>query len=365
MNIAIDVRPALSSATGVGVYLLNLVQALSQLDQENEYHLFSSSWKERFPSKYFGRNFYIHDHHWPVRLLNYSWHHLSRPSIETLLGIPIDVAHSPTPLLIPSRQAHRVTMVHDLYFYFHPEHAVREMQADYSSLLQQHCMKSDAILTDAEYTKQLLVEHLKVPSSKIYSIRLAVDPYYLERVAESDIEKVKVKFGICSPYFLFVGALEPRKNLSILLKAFQDFPGDSSLVLAGPDGWGSQEWKQLLTQRVVQTGYMDQNDLRALYQGAIALVLPSVEEGFGFPVLEAMASEIPVLASRIPIFQEIGGEALLAFESNQVEDLRAAMGKICSDPQLRQDFVTRGKERVKRFSWLETAQKTLDIYRNL
>ena len=116
MNICIDMRPALSRATGVGVYLENLVRGLSDLDRRNRYLLFSSSWKERFPRRDYGPNFQIHDRRFPVRALNYLWSRASVPSVETLLRQRVDVVHSPTPLVLPTRRAAKVTTVHDLYF---------------------------------------------------------------------------------------------------------------------------------------------------------------------------------------------------------------------------------------------------------
>src|SRR6476661_8105916 len=113
MKICIDMRPSLSKPTGVGIYLQNLVQALSELDHENEYHLFSSSWKERFRSDSLPSNFRMHDRRWPVRLLNYCWNHLSAPSIEFLVGTSLDVVHSSTPLVIPARRARKITTVYD------------------------------------------------------------------------------------------------------------------------------------------------------------------------------------------------------------------------------------------------------------
>ena len=364
MNICIDMRPALSVATGVGTYLINLVKAFSEIDQQNEYHLFSSSWKERFSGASYGENFRIHDYHLPVRFLNYAWHRFSRPTIETLLRTSIDVAHSPTPLLIPSHRAHRVTMVHDLYFYFHPEHTAREIHRDYRDLVLDHCRQSDAIISVSEHTKEQLVEHLKIPASKVYTIRHGADSFYVERSPQNELDGARTKFGIRKPFFLFVGSLEPRKNLTTLLRAFDLLREDAELVLAGPESW-RQDLKILPNERVIKTGYVSKQELRALYQQAVALVLPSLEEGFGLPLVEAMAARTPVLASDIPIFREIANDCFFPVSSNNVEELYTAMSKMYGSSEIRQRLVAKGEERLKRFSWSETAQKTLDIYRNL
>jgi glycosyltransferase involved in cell wall biosynthesis len=363
MKICIDMRPVLSNATGVGTYLANLTRALSRIDTQNEYHLFSSSWKERFKWIY-GPNFVVHDLRVPVRLLNYSWHRFSWPSIETLLRLEMDVAHSPTPLLIPSERARRVSMVHDIYFYFHPEHTVREIQRDYAALLLKHCSNSDAIIAVSDYTRNQVVEHLKIPASKVYTIRPGADPYYEVPATQEELDHTRKRFALKRPYFLFVGALEPRKNIPLLLDAFSRLKEDVNLVLAGPEGWGL-DWNSTPRERTIFTHYVTKEELRALYQQAIALVLPSVDEGFGLPLLEAMSSGLPILASDIPVFREVCADAFLPFQSDRVEELANAMACCYSKTELRNDLSKKGKDRVKRFSWEETAQRTLELYRNL
>lgn len=365
MNICIDMRPALSSPTGVGVYLLNLVAALSTIDRENRYHLFSSSWKQRYPPHLYGRQFQLHDRRWPVRLLNVAWNRMSWPPIETLLGTAVDIAHSPTPLVIPAKRARRITTVHDLYFHEYPDQTVREVKRDYAALVRKHCGRSDAIITVSEYTKHRLVETLNIPASKIYSIHHGADSYYAEPAAETETNEVRKKLGITRPYFLFVGTKEPRKNLPLLLEAFRDLSQDVELVLAGPEGWGEEPWRNLVTGRVRVSGYVTKAELRALYQGSTALIVPSKDEGFGLPLLEAMAAGAPVIVSDIPVFREIGNEACLRFDAGSGEALREAMQKVLDDSNFRQTFIQKGRDRVKHFSWLETARKTLELYQNL
>lgn len=365
MNICIDMRPALSSPTGVGVYLLNLVAALSEIDLENRYHLFSSSWKQRYPAHSYGNRFRIHDRRWPVRLLNTAWNRMSWPPIETLLGADVDIAHSPTPLVIPAKHAHKITTVHDLYFHEQPDQTVREIKRDYAALVRKHCGQSDAIVTVSEYTKRKLVETLNIPASKIYPIHHGADHYYAGPSVEAEITAIKTKIGIARPYFLFVGTREPRKNLPLLLEAFQTLQEDVELVLAGPEGWHEEPWRNLVTGRVRVCGYVTKAELRALYQSSIALILPSKEEGFGLPLIEAMTAGTPVIASDIPVFLEIGNDACLRFDAGSPEALRAAMQKVLNDLNFRNTLIQKGRERVKHFSWLETARKTLELYQNL
>ena len=356
-------RPALSSATGVGVYLQNLISALSEVDQQNEYYLFSSSWKERYPPVSHAVNFKICDKHWPVRILNFTWNHLSLPPIEYFLKTSIQVVHSPTPLVIPTRKARTITTVHDLYFFKNPDQTVREMRSDYPKMLKKNCLKSDAIIAVSDYTKKQLIELVGVPSSRIYTIRHGMDSFYLERASTAEKSEALQRLGISLPFLLFVGTQEPRKNLSVLLEAFENLREDVSLVIAGPPGWGIQQME--IPKKAILTGYLPRNDLRALYQQASAIVFPSLEEGFGLPLIEGMASETPVIASQIPAFQEVANQSCIYFDPTSPEELAEKIRSVLHDQLLRETLIAKGKERVKKFSWKETAQKTLDLYNSL
>lgn len=360
MNICIDMRPALSRPTGVGIYLLNLVQALAEIDSENQYHLFSTSWRERYQPPKYGKNFYYHDHRWPGKMLHFLWNRFSFPSIESLLRVPIDVAHSPSPLLIPSKQAHRVTTVHDLYFYAHPDHTKREIRRDYQALIKKHSEESDAIIAVSEYTKQQLVEHLKIAPSHIYTIRHGVDSFFLDNPPNNEIGKVKAKFHLNRRYFLFVGNSEPRKNLTALTDAFQIAKLDMDLVIAGPS-----ENVVVSDPAIRITDYVSKAELRALYKCAVALVIPSLDEGFGIPMLEAMACGTPVIASNLPVFHEIAPDAFLPVDPASHEAIAEALRTVSENEGMRAELAQKGKERIAKYSWKECAQKTLDLYRNL
>ncbi|HSE41686.1 MAG TPA: glycosyltransferase family 1 protein [Acidobacteriota bacterium] len=363
MKICIDMRPALSQATGVGVYIENLVKSLADIDSENEYHLFSSSWKERFPDQKFGANFVIHDKHLPVTALNFAWHRLGWPPVEKLIGSKIDIAHSPGPLLLPSSHAHRITTMMDLYFYFHPEDTAREMRRDYKALVQKHCQKSDAIIAISEHTRQVLIEHLNIHPSRIYTIRLAVDPFFMQPVEDEDSRKLITRFGVSHPFFLFVGDFEPRKNLSVVLEAFQALNEEVELVIVGPQRWTAPALNG--NGRIKRVGYVSREELRALYRKSIALVMPSREEGFGIPLLEAMASNTAVIGSDLPVFHEVSGDSFYPVPSNNVEAVCQAMRLMLFMPERRESLIRLGQERVKKFSWKETAQKTLELYKSL
>jgi glycosyltransferase involved in cell wall biosynthesis len=152
--------------------------------------------------------------------------------------------------------------------------------------------------------------------------------------------------------------------LKLLYQAFECLNEDVTLVLAGPKR-EEDSMTNSAAGKIIRTGYVPSENLRALYQGAVALTFPSFEEGFGLPLLEAMASGIPVVASRIPVFQEICGDAFLSFGNDSIEELSEAMRKIINDSTLRDQLIAQGTERIEKFSWRDTAAKTLEIYNHL
>ncbi len=357
-------RPALSQATGVGIYLQNLVRSLSEIDSQNEYHLFYSSWKERAPQIDYGKNFIIHDQRWPVSVLNFAWHRLNWPPVDWLVRSELDVVHSPGPLLTPSSNAHQITTVMDLYFYFHPEDTLGEIRRDYKALVQKHSQKSDAIIAISEHTRQILIDRLNIHPSRVYMIRLAADPFFSESVPDERAKEILQRLGVMRPYFLFVGGYDPRKNLPVLLEAFESMEEkDGQLVITGPRRWPEPEIKN--PEHVIRLGYVSREELRVLYRESVALVMPSKEEGFGIPPLEAMASGTAVIGSDLSVFHEVCGDSFYPVPSNNVEAIRQAMRLMLLRPERRSKLVQLGYQRAKKFSWNETAEKTLELYKSL
>jgi glycosyltransferase involved in cell wall biosynthesis len=239
------------------------------------------------------------------------------------------------------------------------------MKNTFPHKIKDHCMKADAIIAISEYTKRQLIELLEIPSSRIYTIKHGIDPFFQECAPEEEKLEIRKKYNLPASYLLFVGTQEPRKNLSVLIEAFRRIRDRNvHLVLAGPAGW-SVEQDELTGERILRTGYVSKQDLRAMYQQAVAVVFPSVEEGFGLPLLEGMASRVPVIASRIPVFQEICNDSCAYFDPERPEELRNAIDEIVDNPELRKELIEKGIQRLKNFSWKETARKTLELYRSL
>jgi glycosyltransferase involved in cell wall biosynthesis len=362
--VGIDFRPALSRATGVGRYLQGLISGLQQIDGDTSYVLFSSSLKERPRPEPRPPNFHLVDRRWPVSVLNALWHRVGSPSLDWLAGSPIDVAHSPTPLRLPSRRARSIVTVHDLFFLDHPEATAREIRRDYVSLVRAHVQSADAVLAVSDTTAADVAAKLDVPPERIHVAYHGVDERFL---AATPLENGG------APYLLAVATEEPRKNLATLVEALAILKRrgfDGTLKIVGGRGLdsgkiGESIRKHDLDRHVVRLGYVDATELPSLYRNARALVTPSLWEGFGLPVLEAMATRTPLVASDIPVHREVAGDAAIFVPPTDAGALASGIETVWTDAALRARLSERGTDRVKSFSWVSSAKKTLALYREL
>ena len=334
MRILIDYRPALRERTGVGEYVYQLVQALADEATSGDpfsVTVFSSSWKDRL-ARFDSTRVHTVDRRIPVRLLNLLWHRLSWPTIETLTGRTYDVVHSPHPLLIPTRRAAQVITIHDLDFLDHPEHAAAEIQRDYPSLVQLHAQQADRVVVVSRYTAGEVQRRLGIPTEKI-SLCPNGAPQWAPRPGWPE-----------RGYVLFLGTLAPRKNIGTLLRAYSALvssrPNIPELILAGQATPHAARWLATLAEsplagKVRYLGYVPTEKRRDLYEGACVLVLPSFEEGFGLPALEAMAIGVPVVASNRGSLPEVLEGAGLLFDPDDEAALAAGIERMVSTARWR------------------------------
>jgi glycosyltransferase involved in cell wall biosynthesis len=363
--IGIDFRPALSRATGVGRYFQGLVSGLQEIDRENRYVLFSSSFKERARPEARPSNFRLVDRRVPVSILNALWHRLELPPFDWLAGSRLDIAHSPTPLRLPSRRARSIVTVCDLFFLDHPEATSREIRRDYTALVRSHARKADAILAISATTADDVAARLDVPRERIHVVHAGIDPRFLGAAPSRN--------GGGPPYLLAVATEEPRKNLSTLLEAFAILKGrgfDGSLRIAGGAGLDTSRVVETIARlgierEVSRLGYVDSLELPSLYRNARALVSPSLWEGFGLPLLEAMASTTPLVASDIPVHREVAADAAVFVPPEDPEAIANGIESVWTDEALRARLAARGAARVRDFSWASSARKMLGVYRRL
>jgi glycosyltransferase involved in cell wall biosynthesis len=360
MHIGIDAsRAARPQRTGTEGYSLRLIQALLALDQRNDYVLY---FNQPPAPGLLDQGPRCRHRVMPFPRL---WTHL-RLSAELavhppdLLLVPAHVL----PLIHPRRS---VVTVHDLG-YLHEPQAHRPLDRLYLDLSNRyHVRAATRLLAISQATKDDLVRHYGVAPERVIVTYLAAGDDMRPVDDPARLGSVKSRCGIAGDYLLYVGTLQPRKNLARLVQAFAPVAADYpalQLVLAGKKGWMYEEiFAQVrrlgLEGRVVFTGYVGEEDLPALYSGALAFVFPSLYEGFGMPVLEAMACGAPVVASNTSSLPEVAGDAALLVDPMAVDALSAALALVAGDPGLRAGLRARGLIQAARFSWERCARETL------
>ena len=372
MRILVDYRPALRARTGVGEWIHHLVRTVIRLPDHlaaaRSVSLFVSSWKDRplleARDDLAGAEFI--DRRIPVRVLTWAWHRVGWPTVERLSGRTFDVAFSPTPMLLPSRAPLRVVTVHDLDFLAHPERTRGEMRRDYPALVARHTREADLVVTISHFTASEARRVLEIPAERMVVVRPGVPDWVTATQSRLD--------GRPTPsggYILFVGTLEARKNVAGLLDAYARLvtrmPDAPRLVLAGgptPDsaGWLARAAEGPAAGRIDARGYILPADRAALYAGAAMLVLPSYMEGFGLPVLEAMALGVPVVVSTHGALPEVAGAAGLHVQPDDTGGLAEAMSRVLHEPGLAAAMRERGAAQARQFSWEQSAATLVEAF---
>jgi glycosyltransferase involved in cell wall biosynthesis len=361
VRIVIDYRPALRARTGVGEHIHQVTRALAHTGSD-AVTAFSSSWKDRVLPQTAADlpSVRIVDRRLPVGVLNFAWHRMRWPPIEALAGGEYDIAHSPHPLLLPSRSAAQVVTIHDLHFLTHPDRTSSEIRRDYPALVRAHAHRADRIIVVSRFVAGEVQRLLDIPADRI-SVCANGAPEWKGPAANSE----------AGGYLLYVGTIEPRKNVEGLLAAYARLrarrPDAPTLVIAGGVEPGSAHTLEPmhhapLAGHVEYRGYVPAAEREALFKGAQAFVLPSFDEGFGIPALEAMSAGVPVVVSNRGALPEVVGDAGLLVDPDDVESLTAALDRLIGDPTLRASCARRGLERARPFSWTQTARDVRRAY---
>lgn len=362
MRIVIDYRPALRARSGVGEYIHQLARYLRAEFAGDRLTLFTSSWKDRPDAglRTVLPGARVSDHRVPVRLLNFAWHRLEWPPVEMLTGERYDVTFSPHPLLLPSRDAAPVVLVADVDFIKYPERAHREIRRDYAPLAAAHAQRAARVITISEYSAAEIARCLDVPREKIVVCHPG-SPHWQDARRGFDRDG----------YLLFVGTLGARKNIGGLLTAYERLVARVArapkLVLMGNAGPEGDEYirrinKPPLEGRVEHRGYVVDSERQNTYLGARALVLPSFDEGFGMPALEAMSLGIPVIASARGALPEVIDNAGVLIDPDDDLSLVDALARVATDDTLAETLSARGLGRSREFSWQRTARLTRQAF---
>ncbi len=371
MRIGFDVRPFLKEETGVGTYFKNILFSLAKIDKANEYYLFSSSLKDRFsPTKIPPlTKMHFREFPYPVKAVNFVWYQLGWPPLDFFFKNKLDLTHSPTPLPLPTK-GKKIVTVYDIFFLDFPEMADREARRNFARRIERTLQKAQGIVTISRFTEQQLTQRFDVDRDKIKIVYPGVDRTYWESVEHESLGQTKAAYDLPSEFLLFVGASEPRKNLLNLIEALKLIHGRHkkiTLVLVGREG---QDFKNVnsrirelnLDPWVKIVGYLDENDLKNFYWLASVFVYPSLWEGFGIPLLEAMACGVPVVTSQTSALPETAGEAAVYFDPKSPEDMAEKIIQVLEDENLRQRLISEGKERIRAFGWEKAASDVLSFY---
>ncbi|MDX1991602.1 MAG: glycosyltransferase family 1 protein [bacterium] len=358
LHIGIDARLTHYRIGGISTYIRELVKALEALDECNRYTIFHSrKVPEPITSRFASASLWTPPHH-----------RLERLALSAeLMRFRLDVLHSPD-FIPPLRGAKRhVITVHDLTFLHEPTHKDRAAQRYYNGQIRQAVQQGDHILSVSEATKSDLITMLNVPAEKITVQPHGVDPRFRPLNPEERAEAQK-RLGLPADYILFIGTMEPRKNIPALLEAYICLKNPPPLVLAGRPGWLFEPTQQRIDQmqrqgmNIIQRQDIEDADLNALYSLASVLVLPAFYEGFGLPALEAMASGTPVIVSKTSSLPEVVGDAGLLTDPHNPAELADALQRVLTDTAQQATMRQRGLERARGFTWERSAQIALSVY---
>jgi glycosyltransferase involved in cell wall biosynthesis len=370
VQIGLDIGPVSRRRSGVGNYCFHLLEALLRIAPEHNYKGFAAGIRRLDLEPFWGRVSFVRLPV-PTRMLYRIWSALGAPAVDTLSG-GLDLFHATNFFLPPTRSARRILTIHDLAFVVEPAWCSPRVVGPFTRGVRRFAADADHVIADSEATRRDIIALLEVPPEKVSAIPLACASEFrpLPRTKAADVIRTRyARYRLSTPYVLFVGTLEPRKNLVGLVLGFAKVASQipHRLVLAGPLGWNTDELFATidglgLSNRIVRPGYIAEADLPALYAAADVFVLPSHYEGFGLPVLEAMACGCPVVVADNSSLPEVAGNAAIYCRAGEPETIGSAILEVLTNDARRSDLIQHGLTQAAKFSWDSTARATLDAY---
>jgi glycosyltransferase involved in cell wall biosynthesis len=370
LRIAIDAHAVGAKLGGNESYAVNLIEALAQIDSANHYTIYitTAEARERFQGR------------WPNFKVRATLPHTPLIRIPLTLSAelrknPVDVLHVQftAPPFCPCPV---VVSIHDLSFEHLPQTFKRRSRTQLRLTVRHSARRAARIISLSEHGRRDIIETYGITAERVSAIPLAAPAHFAPVHDNRELQRVRHNYGIDGDYILTVGSIQPRKNLARLVQAYASLRGNKSadklpkLVLVGKSGWLYDDTLRALKETgvadtVVLTGYVPQEDLPALYSGALCFVYPSYFEGFGLPPLEAMKCGAPVIVGNKTSLPEVVGDAALTVDPFDVEAIASAMQRVIESPALREELSIKGRARAETFDWRETARKTLAIYQEV
>lgn len=370
--IGIDYTAAVHQTAGIGRYSREMVRALAAAPAKFDYRLFVADANRMTRPLLPASNFAWCPTRLTERWLARLWYRLRLPlPIESWTG-PLDLFHAADFFLPPVRPGTRtIVTIHDLSFVRLPETVMPGMANHLNKWVPRSVQRADHVIAVSEATRQDLIELYQTPPEKISVLYHGVTPDFKPVLEPDKLSGVRQKYNLGQqPFILSVGTIQPRKNYRRLIQAFATLDPALALVIVGSKGWNyadvlAEITHQNLAKRVHLLGFVADADLPALYSAANLFVYPSLYEGFGLPVLEAMACGTPVVASNQSALPEVVGEAGLLVDPADIEAMAAAMAHVLSDTGLRQTLAEAGPARAAQFTWAGMADHLLALYQKL
>jgi len=371
VRIGYDITPLSSARTGVGHYCFCLLKSLLASDTGHEYVGFASGSRppvlDELEDVLDRRRIPL-----PTRVMHHLWTLFRFPKVDTFLG-GVDVFHATNYFVPPMRRARTVVTVHDLAILVHPEWCSPKIRRFFPGQIARCIREADAVIACSESTKSDAVRLLGVDPQRVTVAYEGIDESLAPVPRAEAARHVQSRYGVSLPYALFVGTIEPRKNITGLLRAFSKIASGvpHNLVLVGGKGWYREDIERVarelgIGERVSFVGYVSSHrELAAFYSAADLFVFPSLYEGFGLPILEAMSCGCPVVTADSSSMPEIAADAALCVDANSDAAIAEAIQRVLGDPALKESLVARGLERARQFSWRKCAETTMNVYERL
>lgn len=373
-TIAIDYTAALKQSGGIGRYTRGLVTTLAGLDRSYHYTLLATPDAPPAGLEFFKTypNFNHKTYPLAERWLTIAWHRLYLPAPVEWFSGPIDLFHSPNFILPPVRRAKTLLTVHDLSFMRHPQGAWPQLRTWLEKVVPRSLARADHVLADSFSTKNDLIDLFHLNPAQITVVGAGVEERFRPITDPLQLDAVRARYRLPAKFILGLGTLEPRKNFDGLIKAYSQSPVRDThhLVIAGGKGWLYDDIFRAAEQspvadRIHFTGFVADADLPALYSLADVFAYPSHYEGFGLPVIEAMACGTPVVCANNSCLPEVAGDSARQVTATDQLALAQGLFQVVIDISLREKIVVAGFAQAQKFTWTTAAQKLLGVYQQL
>lgn len=374
MKIGLEIQPILKNKTGVGWYTQNIIENL-----QNDNLLF-----EGYGFNFLNRNNIMEsllniqfdtkiNKLMPYGVYRRLWDMIP-VSYNKIFNSKADIYHFFNYIVPPKIEGKVIVTVYDMVYKLFPETMTRKNYNRLDKELTRSISRADKVITISENSKKEILQYFDINEQKIDIIYPGIDnEIYTRKYNINDEKKVKQKYNLPENYILYLGTLEPRKNIIRIIDAYYELNNkikDIKLVLAGSKGWMYDDiFKKIkdygLEDKVIITGYIDEEDKPLLYKMSNAFVFPSLYEGFGMPVLEAMASGVPVITSNTSSLPEVVGDAGFLTDLYNTKELADAIIEVLENEELRAKMIDKGLKQSQKFSWKKSAKKLIEIYKEV